>query len=261
MLLVLKYGGNAMAAPGTPDPLLDEIAGRVRAGDRVVLVHGGGPQIDRELAERGIAGERLAGLRVTDAVTLDVTERVLCGAVNKALVRALLRRGIEAAGISGQDGGILVGRPVAPVDGKSLGFVGEISNVRTPLLAALLEAGFTPVVAPLAVSTDAVSALNVNADTAAGAIAGALGADLYVVVTDVDRVRLRVDDPSSGIDTLEAAQARAYLRDGTFGGGMTPKMESVLDALARGAKRAIVCGSGPDALAGALAGRGTTVTT
>ena len=259
MLLVLKYGGNAMGEPGTPDPLLDEVAGRVAAGDRIVLVHGGGPQIDAELAKRGVAGERVAGLRVTDALTLEVTERVLCGAVNKSLVRALLRRGIEAVGISGEDGGVLVARPIAPIGGKSLGFVGEISNVRIPLLTALLDAGFTPVVAPLAVSTDAVTALNLNADTAAGAIAGALGADLYVVITNVDRVRTRVDDPSSGIERLDAAQARAYLRDGTFDGGMAPKMESVLDALARGAKHAIVCGSGPDALAGALAGRGTIV--
>jgi len=260
MLLVLKYGGNAMAPPGTADPLLDEVAARVAAGDRIVLVHGGGPQIDAELANRGVAGERVAGLRVTDALTLEVTERVLCGAVNKALVRALLRRGVEAAGISGEDGGTLVARPVAPIGGKSLGFVGEISNVRIPLLTALLEAGFTPVVAPLAVSTDAVTALNLNADTAAGAIAGALRADLYVVITNVDRVRTRVDDPSSGIERLDAAQSRAYLRDGTFDGGMAPKMESVLDALARGAKRAVVCGSGPNALAGALAGRGTVVT-
>jgi acetylglutamate kinase len=260
MLLVLKYGGNAMGGPGKADPLLDEVAARVGAGDRVVLVHGGGPQIDAELAGRDIAGERIAGLRVTDAATLDVTERVLCGAVNKSLVRALLRRGIEAAGISGEDGGILVARPIAPIGGKSLGFVGEISSVRVALLTALLEAGFTPVVAPLAVSTDAISALNINADTAAGAIAGALGADLYVVITNVDRVRTRADDPSSGIDRLGATQARAYLRDGTFDGGMAPKMESVLDALSRGAKQAIVCGSGPDALSGALAGRGTAVT-
>jgi len=260
MLIVLKYGGNAMAPPQSADPLLDEVAGRVAAGDRVVLVHGGGPQIDAELARSGIVSERLAGLRVTDAAALEATERVLCGAVNKALVRALLRRGVEAAGISGEDGGVLVGRPVAAIDGKSLAFVGEISNVRTPLLKALLDAGFTPVVAPLAVSTDAVTALNVNADTAAGAIAGALGADLYVVITNVERVRARAKDPASGIDRLNAAEARAYLRDGTFGGGMAPKIESVLDALARGAKRAIVCGAGPDALAGALAGRGTIVT-
>jgi len=220
---------------------------------------GGAQQIDAERAARGIVGERIAGLRVTDEPTLAATERVLCGAVNKALVRALLRRGIEAAGISGEDGGTLVGRQLAPIDGKSLGLVGEIAGVRTPLLASLLEAGFTPVVAPLAVSSDALTALNVNADTAAGAIAGALGADLYVVITNVDRVRKRAGDPSSGLDRLAASQARAYLRDGTFDGGMAPKIESVLDALSRGAKRAIVCGAGGDALAGALAGRGTVV--
>jgi acetylglutamate kinase len=166
---------------------------------------------------------------VTDALTLDVTERVLAGSVNKALVRALLRRGVEAAGISGEDGGTLVARKIAPIDGTSLGFVGEISAVRTTLVAAMLDAGFTPVVAPLAVSTDAASALNLNADTAAGALAGALSADLYVVITNFD-------------------------------GGMAPKIESVIDALRRGAKRAIVCGSGPDALADAIAGKGTAVT-
>lgn len=259
MLIVLKYGGNAMAAPDAKDPLLDEVAARVKGGDQVVLVHGGGPQIDEELALRGIAGERVAGLRVTDAVTLDVTERVLTGNVNKALVRALLRRGVEAAGISGEDGATLVARPIAPIDGKSLGFVGEISAVRTLLITAILDSGFTPVVAPLAVSTDALTALNVNADTAAGALAGALVADLYVVITNVDRVRLRLDDPSSGIDRLEVARARELLADKSFDGGMAPKIESVLDALDRGAKRAIVCGSGPDALAKAVAGEGTRV--
>jgi acetylglutamate kinase len=226
----------------------------------VVLVHGGGPQIDAELAVRGVSGERVAGLRVTDALTLDVTERVLAGSVNKALVRALLRRGVEAAGISGEDGGTLVARKIAPIDGTSLGFVGEISAVRTTLVAAMLDAGFTPVVAPLAVSTDAASALNLNADTAAGALAGALSADLYVVITNVDRVRLRLDDPASGIERLDVARARELLADKTFDGGMAPKIESVIDALRRGAKRAIVCGSGPDALADAIAGKGTAVT-
>jgi acetylglutamate kinase len=260
MLIVLKYGGNAMAAPDAKDPLLDEVAALVLGGERIVLVHGGGPQIDEELALRGVAVERVAGLRVTDAVTLDVTERVLTGNVNKALVRALLRRGVEAVGISGEDGGTLVGRRIAPIDGKSLGYVGEISAVRTTLIETLLESGFTPVVAPLAVSTDAATALNVNADTAAGALAGALGADLYVVITHVERVRLRLDDPASGIDRLDVARARELLADGTFGGGMAPKMESAIEALRRGAKSVIVCGSGPEALAKAIAGEGTTLT-
>jgi acetylglutamate kinase len=260
MLIVLKYGGNAMAAPDDSDLLLDDVAARIAAGDRVVLVHGGGPQIDAELLELGTGQERVAGLRVTDAMTLAVTERVLCGTVNKALVRALRRRGVDAVGISGQDGGLLVARPMLPIDGKPLGFVGQIAAVRRALLDALLAAGFTPVVAPLAIAEDGSSALNVNADTAAGAIAGALGADAYVVVTNVERVLARVDDPHSGIAKLSAATARRYLADGAFDGGMAPIIESILAALEAGAKRAIVCGSGPRALSGAIAGDGTIVT-
>jgi len=258
VLIVLKYGGNAMAASGE-DPLLDDVAARVAAGDRVVLVHGGGPQIDAELARRGILPTRIDGLRVTDAATLEITERVLCGEVNKALVRALLRRGIAAAGISGQDGALLVAKPMNARNGASLGFVGEITQVQPAILRALLDARMTPVVAPLAVTADGATALNVNADTAAGALAGALHADAYVVVTNVERVRRDAADPASGIARLTVSEARGYLADGTFDGGMRPKMESALDALARGARAAFVCGQGRGALARALAGNGTTV--
>jgi len=258
VLIVLKYGGNAMAGSAA-DPLLDDIAARVAAGDQVVLVHGGGPQIDAELAERQIPTVRIEGLRVTDAATLAVTERVLCGSVNKALVRALLQRGTSAAGVSGQDGALLVARPAAARDGRPLGFVGEIVEVRPALLTGLLAAGLVPVVAPLAVTADGTTALNVNADTAAGAIAGALRADAYVVVTNVARVLRDLSDPASGIERLTVSQARAYLADGTFDGGMRPKMESALDALARGARAALVAGQGPGALAGALAGNGTAI--
>ncbi|GAC1309603.1 MAG: acetylglutamate kinase [Vulcanimicrobiaceae bacterium] len=257
MLIVLKFGGNAMTAGD--DPLLDDIAGRIAAGDRVVLVHGGGPQIDAALAERGIAGTRVGGLRVTDAATLGVTESVLCGTVNKALVRALVRRGVRAVGVSGQDGGSLVARAVPAIGGTSLGFVGEIVEVRPRLLRALLDAGFLPSVAPLGIAADATTAYHVNADTAAGAIAGALAADAYVVVTNVDRVRRDLHDPTSGIERLTVAEARAYLADGTFDGGMKPKMESALHALAAGARSAIVAGSGDGALGRALAGEGTTI--
>ncbi len=120
-------------------------------------------------------------------------------------------------------------------------------------------AGLTPVVAPLGISQDASTALNVNADTAAGAIAGALGADAYVVVTNVDRVRRVAGDPATGIARLTAVEARSLIDDGTFDGGMAPKMASALDALERGARSAIVCGTGPGALSRALAGDGTTV--
>ncbi len=259
MVIVLKYGGNAMAQPDASDPLLDDVAERVAAGDRIVLVHGGGPQIDAALAERGLTPPRVHGLRVTDAATLDVTERVLCGTVNKALVRALARRGVAAAGVSGQDASLLEARALRLDDGTSLGFVGEIVAVHAGLLEALFAAGLTPVVAPLGVARDASSAYNINADTAAGAIAGALGADAYVIVTNVARVRRVVDDPSTGLARLTAAEARGFLDDGTFDGGMAPKMASALDALERGARTAVICGSGPGALGRALAGDGTTV--
>ena len=241
------------------DPLLDDIARRVAAGDRVVLVHGGGPQIDAALSARGIETARVAGLRVTDATTLAVTESVLCATVNKALVRALCRRGVAAVGISGQDGMMLVARPLPAIEGASLGFVGDIAAVRSELLRALLTAGFVPVVAPLGIADDATSAYNVNADTAAGALAGALGADAYVVVTNVERVRLRLDDPASGIAHLTVAQARGYLADGTFDGGMRPKMTSAIDALETGAHVAYIGGAGPGALDRVLAGEGTTI--
>lgn len=259
MLIVLKYGGNAMADVRGSDPLLDDVALRVSSGDRVVLVHGGGPQIDAALRERGIEGARVAGLRITDAPTLQVTENVLCGSVNKAVVRALLARGVCACGVSGQDGSLLVARFAAPVDGTSLGFVGEITRVNLPLLEALLAAGFVPVVAPLAVSEDASTALNVNADTAAGAIAGAVCADAYVVLTNVPRINRVRTDPSTALSRVTASEASTYMHDGTIDGGMKPKMESALDALRRGARSAIIAGSGPDALSRALQGDGTTV--
>ncbi len=248
-----------MAAVQGIDPLLDDITERISAGDRVVLVHGGGPHIDAALRERGVTGARVGGLRVTDAPTLQITESVLCGTVNKALVRALSARGVAGAGISGQDGSLLVARFAGEIGGATLGFVGEISSVNCRILEALLGGGFLPVVAPLALSEDASTALNVNADTAAGAIAGALHADAYVVLTNVPRIYRVRDDPSTALARVTADEASALLSDGTIEGGMRPKLQSALDALARGARSAIIAGSGPKALRRALEGDGTIV--
>ncbi|MGH7728495.1 MAG: acetylglutamate kinase [Vulcanimicrobiaceae bacterium] len=259
MLIVLKYGGNAMSLPSAPEPLLDELAERAQGGDRIVLVHGGGPQIDEELRARGIAERRVAGLRVTDAATLAVVEAVLCGRVNKALVRALLARGARAVGLSGQDGGLLVARRAPAIEGVALGFVGEIERVEPAPLEALLAAGFVPVVAPLALEARTLVPLNVNADTAAGAIAGALAADAYLIVTNVARVRRELGDPGSELARLDASEARALLADGSFGGGMRPKIESALAALAAGARSVAIAGGGPGAVARALGGEGTTL--
>ena len=248
-----------MAAVGAPDTLLDEIAERAIAGDRIVVVHGGGPQIDAELAVRGIVTERVDGLRVTDAATLAVTERVLCGEVNKALVRALARRGARAVGISGQDGGLVRARELCTRGGATLGFVGAVTAIDTSLLAALLSRGFVPVVAPVAISEDGSTALNVNADTTAGAIAGSLGADAFLIITDVARVRRDAADPASEIARMTASQASAYLQSGAFEGGMRPKVESALAALGHGAASVVIGGRGPGAIGSALAGNGTTL--
>jgi len=257
MLIVLKYGGNAMTADGDADPTLDEVATIAARGDRVVLVHGGGPQIDAELEAKGIDEIRTVGLRVTSAKTRDVVEYVLCGSVNKALVRALASRGARAVGISGEDGNLLGARRTAPVNGIELGYVGDVVAVDPMSLRALLEAGFVVVVAPVGLDVERGVALNCNADTAAGAIAGALRADAYVVITNVAGVRRDVDDPASIIARLTTAEAEAFIADGTFTDGMVPKMRAAIGAVRTGARRAVVAGAGYGAIDAALRGIGT----
>ena len=256
MLIVLKYGGNAMSAAGGDDPTLDEVAALAARGDGVVLVHGGGPQIDAELHAKAIDEVRIQGLRVTGAATRDVVEYVLCGTVNKALVRALTARGARAVGISGQDGGLLGARRAGAIGGVDLGYVGEITAVDPAAARALLDAGFVVVVAPLALDVDRGDALNCNADTAAGA-RGALLADAYVVITNVAGVRRSVDDPDSVIPRLSVAEAEELLADGTLADGMVPKMRAAIGAVRSGAKRAVIAGAGYGAIDAALRGIGT----
>jgi len=248
-------GGSA----GGADPVLADCAALVREGHRLALVHGGGPAIDAALREKGIVEKRIAGLRVTSRASLDVVESVLCATVNKSLVRALCAQGVAAVGISGEDGPTLVARAAAPRDGQSLGFVGEIVAVRPELVAALLEAQFLPVVAPLGVASDGSTAYNINGDTAAGALAGALRADAFVAITDVPKIRRDVNDPESAVDRLERAELVRWHEERLLGGGMLPKVESALAALSSGAKRAIVAGTGSDAIRRALDGAGTEI--
>jgi len=260
VLIVLKYGGNAMAAEGADDPTLDEVAALAARGERVALVHGGGPQIDAELHAKAIDEVRIQGLRVTGPETRDVVEYVLCGTVNKALVRALARRGVRAVGISGQDGALLGARRAGVLGGVDLGYVGEIAGVDPSPARALLEAGFVVVVAPLALDVQGGGALNVNADTAAGALAGALRADAYVVITNVAGVRRDRDDADSVIARLTTAEAEAFIADGTFTDGMIPKMRAAIAAVRTGARRAVVAGAGYGAIDAALRGLGTELT-
>jgi acetylglutamate kinase len=256
MLIVLKYGGNAMAAAASEDPVLDEVAMLAARGERIVLVHGGGPQIDAELEAKAIDEIRVQGLRVTGRATRDIVEYILCGTVNKAVVRALASRGARAVGISGQDGNLLGARRAGSLGGVDLGYVGEITGVDPAAARALLEAGFVVVVAPLALDAGG-GALNCNADAAAGAIAGALAADAYVVITNVPGVRRDVHDPASLIERLTVAEAEVLLADGTLTDGMIPKMRAAIGAVRAGARRAVVAGAGFGAIDAALRGLGT----
>lgn len=280
--LVVKYGGNAIGEGASP--LLAELAARHRAGGRSVLVHGGGPEIDRELAARNIPTVRVDGLRVTDAATLKVTEAALCGTVNKQLVRALLARGIPAVGLSGQDAALLTcakegavskdardadaprhperSEPQASgVEGQlqDLGFVGTVTHVNPTVLIALLDAGFLPVVAPLGVAEDGSTAYNVNADTAAGAIAAALHAQTFVLVTNVERVRANPDDAASGIARLTLAEARNFLASDACRQSMKPKIAAAVIAAEAGATSHI-CAESQTTITAALNGAGTTIT-
>lgn len=260
-MTVVKYGGNAMGVSGREgdDPLLAEVATLWQAGEPVVLVHGGGPEIDAALAARGVTTTRVDGLRVTDAVTLEITEAVLCGTINKRIVRALLALGVPAAGISGADGRTLIARRARAASGASLGFVGEVTAVEPQLTLALLRAGFLPVVAPVAIAENAEHAYNVNADLAAGAIASALRAGAFVLVTNVARVLRDVDDPASGIARFTAQEALNFSTTAACRSNMKPKLQAAALAVRGGAAAAYICAAGTNAIARARAGDATIV--
>ncbi|MBV8600154.1 MAG: acetylglutamate kinase, partial [Candidatus Eremiobacteraeota bacterium] len=209
---------------------------------------------------RGIVEKRVAGLRVTGQQSLGVVEAVLCASVNKALVRGLCALGVSAVGVSGEDGPTLVAHTAPPIDGESLGFVGEIVHVQPTLVEVLLSYEFFPVVAPLGVAEDGSTAYNINGDTAAGALAGALGADAFVAVTDVPKIRRNVADPATAVDRIARSEIETWRAQGLLAGGMLPKVDGALEALRRGAKRAIIAGAGPRAVRRALAGEGTEIT-
>lgn len=255
--IVAKYGGNA--ADASADAALAAEVGRLRAnGWTVVLVHGGGPEIDQALASAGIETPRVAGLRVTTAAAIGVVERVLCGSANKRLVRALQLAGVPCVGISGEDAGLLRAEPMV-LDGASLGYVGAVAAVDAAILTVLTEAGFVPVVAPLAMGADGLP-YNVNADTAAGAIAAAWHADAYVAMTNVDRIRRDAADPASAIDAFTLEDARAFADSPACSGGMRPKVLAAVEAVNGGVPRAFVCPSGNGAIEAALRGEATVIT-
>lgn len=237
---VVKLGGSLLEDAARRAQSLQSIADAVSAGERVVLVHGGGKHIDALLARLGIAKKTHAGLRITDDETLPVVVAVLAGIVNKMLVSELATLGVRAAGISGADAETLSAiRYPLSAEGVDLGNVGKVSGSNPTLIHALLAQGILPVVSSVAIS-DGGALLNVNADTAASAIAIALGATSLTFVTDVPGV---LDGTGAVVPSLNARKVRSLIKTNVVTGGMRPKLEAALHALSAGVK-SIVIGEG-----------------
>jgi acetylglutamate kinase len=247
--LVVKIGGSTL---GGSDTTFRDLAALARAGELPVVVHGGGPEVTRWLEAMGIPSRFERGLRVTDEAALPVVVAVFAGLVNKRIVAAVNAEGARAAGISGADGRLLECRNAD----AALGFVGEPVAVHAETVRALLAAGLVPVISPIgwAPGEGADILLNVNADTVAGSIAAALGAERLVFLTDVDGVR---GADGAVIAELTEGSARALVADGTISGGMIPKVEACLHAVSLGVTAQVVDGRVDGALQ-RLAGSGTT---
>lgn len=245
--VVVKYGGNALAGASEEDALslfAEDIVLMHTVGIRPVVVHGGGPQISGMLERLGIETGFVNGLRVTDGPTLDVVRMVLNGNVNPRIVGAVNMHGNIAVGLSGEDGRMIVAERRDP----ALGFVGDVARVRPGLLQGLMDDGFVPVVSTVGVDASG-QALNINADTAAGAVAEALGAEKVIYLTDVAGIRRDVSDPASLIQRASVTEAEALIANGTVAGGMIPKVESCIQAVRGGVKSAhILDGRVPHAL-------------
>ncbi len=225
--IVVKYGGHAMGAGG--ETFAHDIALLKQIGVNPIVVHGGGPQINRVLDRLGVKSRFVDGLRVTDAETMEVVEMVLAGNINKQLVAAINAAGGCAIGLTGKDGGLIRARKMSR-NGQDLGFVGEPERVDPRVLATFRQSDIIPVIAPIGVGA-AGETYNINADTVAGAVAAAVQASRFLLLTDVAGV---LDADKRLIPEMSAAEARRLIADGTISGGMIPKVETSLEAIADG---------------------------
>jgi acetylglutamate kinase len=243
--VVVKYGGAAMKDSSLKDRVIRDLIFMSCVGIRPILVHGGGPEINSWLEKIGIEPQFKDGLRVTDAATMDVVEMVLVGRVNKEIVSLINQAGGNAVGLCGKDGNLIVARP----DGREgIGFVGEVSSVNVNILNSLVKSGYIPVVSSVAADENG-QAYNINADTVAGEIAAALGAEKLILLTDTPGLMRDFKDPDTLIRQLDIPGARALIDDGTVSGGMIPKLTCCVRSLAQGVKAAhIIDGRLPHSL-------------
>ncbi len=243
--IVIKYGGAAMVEVALKEAVFRDLALLSSVGVQPVVVHGGGPEINHWLKRLDIPAAFKDGLRVTDSKTMDVVEMVLVGRVNKQIVNGLNRLGAPAVGLSGSDGGLIEARPWG--DG-SHGLVGDVAKVDSDVLEPLLTKGYVPVISSVAATLEGQSH-NINADTVAGELAAALGAEKLILLTDTPGILQKENDPSSLIKQLKLSQARKLISNGVVSGGMTPKTECCIRALSQGVSAAhIIDGRVPHAL-------------
>jgi len=230
--VVVKYGGHAMGAGG--ETFAKDVVLLRQVGINPIVVHGGGPQINRMLDRLGIKSQFINGLRVTDAETMEVVEMVLAGTINKQLVASINAVGGCAIGLCGKDGNLIRAQKVG--GDADLGFVGEPTAIAEGVIAGFEKAGMIPVIAPIGVGL-AGETYNINADTVAGAVAGAMKAARFLLLTDVEGV---LDAKKKLIPELSAAGARRMIAAGTISGGMIPKVETCLDAVDKGVEAAVI---------------------
>ena len=234
-IVVVKYGGNAMINEQLKQQVMEDIVLLWLIGVKVVLVHGGGPEISDLMDRLGKKPEFVDGLRVTDKETVDIVQMVLAGKVNKTLVNLLEMKGGKAMGISGMDGCLIE----AEVKDERLGYVGRVTNVNIEPINDLLEKGYIPVVSTIGCDKEG-NAYNINGDTAAAYIAGALGAERLIMMTDIDGILRDRHDPSTLISEVTIKDIEDLCAEGVISGGMIPKVDCCVEAIHRGVKNVII---------------------
>ncbi|MBQ4153720.1 MAG: acetylglutamate kinase [Clostridia bacterium] len=234
-IVVIKYGGNAMINEQLKQQVMEDIVLLWLIGVKVVLVHGGGPEINDLMDRLGKKPQFVDGLRVTDKETVDIVQMVLAGKVNKTLVNLLEKKGGKAMGISGMDGRLIE----AKMKNEKLGFVGAVTNVNIEPITDLLEKGYIPVVSTIGCDADG-NAYNINGDTAAAYIAGALGAERLIMMTDIDGILRDKNDPTTLIPEVTIADIEKLCDEGVISGGMIPKVDCCVEAIHKGVKNVII---------------------
>lgn len=234
-IVVIKYGGNAMINEELKNAVMGDIALLSQVGVKVVLVHGGGPEISDMLNKIGKKSEFVDGLRVTDKETADVVQMVLAGKVNKSLVNKLESLGCKAIGLCGADGHLIS----AKVKDERLGFVGEITDINPQPILDLLESGYIPVISTTGFDSEG-NIYNINADTAAAGIAGILSAESFISMTDISGILRDKDAPSTLIPKIYVSDISELINDGIISGGMIPKIDCCREAIRRGVKKVFI---------------------